>query len=303
MRRLPSRTHAILDYASGAALLAAPSILGMRTDRASLLLRTAGATTLASSLVTDYELGARRVVPLERHLMLDAATGAVLALSPWLLRTRGRGARDWLPHLIVGLGEMAGAAVTERRPGDHGEPTARPATSAAGAATSGPPDQPVRAAAPLETRGPSVTAPETPESDTERAERADGLKPDPELVAEPTADPTDALVAEEAAAAAAEARSIGGPAHREAVDDPAMGPVYEAGGGVAEGFEAAEEDLIANASHDDGHGDPMRDALSPEAESDLSGAAYAEGDEFSTTEVVDDPEGDERDPGTTARGD
>jgi hypothetical protein len=35
--------------------------------------------------------------------------------------------------------------------------------------------------------------------------------------------------------------------------DPAMQPVREAGGGEAEGFEQAEEQLIENASHGDQH--------------------------------------------------
>jgi len=33
-------------------------------------------------------------------------------------------------------------------------------------------------------------------------------------------------------------------------NDPAMEPVYEAGGGESEGFEQAEEELIENASHE-----------------------------------------------------
>ncbi len=61
--------------------------------------------------------------------------------------------------------------------------------------------------------------------------------------------------------------------------DPAMIPVYEAGGGEGEGFELAERDLIRNASHDDGEGYPERDAFTPERESDLSPAEYAEADE------------------------
>lgn len=36
--------------------------------------------------------------------------------------------------------------------------------------------------------------------------------------------------------------------------DPAMEPVYEAGGGESEGFEMAEEELIEHASHGDEHG-------------------------------------------------
>jgi hypothetical protein len=36
--------------------------------------------------------------------------------------------------------------------------------------------------------------------------------------------------------------------------DPAMAPVYEAGGGESEGFEMAEDQLVEHASHGDDHG-------------------------------------------------
>ena len=89
----------------------------------------------------------------------------------------------------------------------------------------------------------------------------------------------DDLVSEEEAAAAAEARQIGGTAGDEDDFDPEMRPVYEAGGGEQEGFEQAERDLIDNAQHGDGRGDPEGDAFRPEAESDLSGAEYGQADE------------------------
>jgi len=85
--------------------------------------------------------------------------------------------------------------------------------------------------------------------------------------------------------AAAEAAAIGGPAPDVGGVDPAdpideaLRPVYEAGGGDAEGFELAERDLVRNASHDDGAAFPERDAFTPETESDLSPAEYGEGDD------------------------
>ena len=91
--------------------------------------------------------------------------------------------------------------------------------------------------------------------------------------------PDDDLIREEEAAAAAAAGKIGGVAGDEDDFDPAMRPVYEGGGGEAEGFEQAEADLIENAQHGDGRGDPLSDAFTPEAESDLSGAEYGEADE------------------------
>jgi len=85
-------------------------------------------------------------------------------------------------------------------------------------------------------------------------------------------------------AAAAEAAAIGGgtpPVAGLNPDEPldeAMRPVYEAGGGEQEGFELAERDLVRNASHDDGVAFPERDAFTPERESDLSTAEYADAD-------------------------
>ena len=84
--------------------------------------------------------------------------------------------------------------------------------------------------------------------------------------------------AAEAAAIGGSAADVGGADFDEPIDE-ALRPVYEAGGGDAEGFELAERDLVRNASHDDGAGFPERDAFTPETESDLAGAEYGEPDE------------------------
>ena len=66
-------------------------------------------------------------------------------------------------------------------------------------------------------------------------------------------DEYDPLAEEEADAARKEAREIGGRATRDLEEDlphdPAMDPVYEAGGGEQDGFEMAEEELIEHAEH------------------------------------------------------
>lgn len=109
--------------------------------------------------------------------------------------------------------------------------------------------------------------------------------------------PDDDLVREEEAAAASEAAHIGGTAGDEDDFDPEMRAVYEGGGGEAEGFELAEQDLIRNASHDDGRGNPARDAFTPEAEADESTAVYGDADQERVTEPVEDPEEGDDDPG------
>jgi hypothetical protein len=89
--------------------------------------------------------------------------------------------------------------------------------------------------------------------------------------------PDDDLIREEEAAAAAAARNIGGRAGDEDEYEPEMRAVYEGGGGEAEGFEQAEHDLIENASHGEGRGEPVSDAFPAEAE--RSDAEYGEADD------------------------
>jgi hypothetical protein len=94
-------------------------------------------------------------------------------------------------------------------------------------------------------------------------------------------DPDDPLAEREADAAAHEAAGVGG--RRPADEDPERRPVDEAGGGEAEGFEQAEQDLRENAEHGSlGPRDPNRDALTPEEESDLADGEYGEADEART---------------------
>jgi hypothetical protein len=277
MALISTRTHAAGDYAGGAIMLLSAAF--MRDRRAAALLRLAGAGTLAASASTDYELGIWRKLPMPVHLALDAATGAVMTTGALLLRRRGgTGLGSWLPPMMIGAGELAGAALTERRA--PGAASSAPASADAGWVP--------RAPAPVETPGPSVTPPAQPESDVERAERIDaGL---------PAQASGDELVAQQEAAAAAEAAAIGGASTSE-TGDAAMDPVYEAGGGEQDGWEAAEADLIENAAHGDGGGNPERDALTPEIESDRSTAVYGEADDIPATEMVEDPRTSEDDPG------
>ena len=51
------------------------------------------------------------------HLALDAAGGTLLAASPWVLGYRRHGVRHWLPHTLVGLGEVAVALTSKTENG------------------------------------------------------------------------------------------------------------------------------------------------------------------------------------------
>jgi hypothetical protein len=272
MALISTKLHGVLDYAGGLGSLAAPKLVADR--RAAALLGISGAGTLTTSALTDYELGVRRRIPMRVHLLIDAATGSLLLAGALALRRRGAGLLDYLPLAAVGLAEVAGAALTSNRPSDRNDiaGAGTPVPSSPGATTP-PAAGPPLAAAPLETPGPSVTPSHSPESDVERSEH-----PGAPLAEAGGAPDDDVLVAREESAAAAEAARIGGPAPTDAAD-PAMQPVYEAGGGEQEGWEAAESDLVENATHGGRGGNPLRDALTPELESDRSGASYGEADE------------------------
>ncbi len=110
----------MLDYVHGAALLAAPELLQTRDEpRAALVSRTAGGGATANTLMTDFELGAVKVIPVPVHLMIDAVSGALLAGAPWLLGYAKGGTRYWLPHAFVGTAEVFAAAATKTEPSYH----------------------------------------------------------------------------------------------------------------------------------------------------------------------------------------
>ena len=116
MRMIPPQVHGVLDYLTGGMLLSAPKVLGLSDVPASArVLRLAGGSAILYSLLTDYELGVVRLLPMPAHLAMDAASGAFLASSPWLLGFAEEGPRYWLPHVVVGATEMLVAATSRPR--------------------------------------------------------------------------------------------------------------------------------------------------------------------------------------------
>jgi hypothetical protein len=115
MPALTSRTHAVLDYVVGAALLVAPWALGFAgREPASTVPMTLGAVLLAYSLVTDYELGVVRRLQIPVHLWLDAIVGVLLGISPWLF---GFDREVWAPHVAIGAVLVVLAVFSDTIPG------------------------------------------------------------------------------------------------------------------------------------------------------------------------------------------
>ena len=93
------RAHGVLDYATAAATAAVPDILDFPVSAKRLCRALAGGYT-GLSLLTDYPLGAKRVVPFKGHGAAEGAIGLALPFLPWALGFQHhRAARNF----VIGL--------------------------------------------------------------------------------------------------------------------------------------------------------------------------------------------------------
>lgn len=114
MRFLSTKAHGVLDYLVGALLIAAPWLFGFaRGGAETWIFVILGAGALMYSLLTNYELGAVKKIPMPMHLILDAMSGILLAASPWLF-----GFSDYVstPHVVFGLFEIGASLITQKTP-------------------------------------------------------------------------------------------------------------------------------------------------------------------------------------------
>lgn len=123
MIRMSTKTHGVLDLLSAGTLVALPRMLGWG-ERLTNTLTNLAIGTLGYSLLTNYEFGMIRVLPMRAHLALDAASGLALCASPTLFPEE-----DHSTHVaLVGLGlyELGAAMLTRPEPfADGSRHTAR----------------------------------------------------------------------------------------------------------------------------------------------------------------------------------
>ncbi len=113
MKLFSTRTHGVLDYGSVVLLLALPRAAGWSRPVTTLLTASALAT-LVYSLVTRYELGVVKWLPMPAHLALDGTSGAVLCLAAALMTEEPGEVRASL--LGLGLFEITASLTTETQP-------------------------------------------------------------------------------------------------------------------------------------------------------------------------------------------
>ena len=114
MKFISTKTHGYLDYILGAVLICAPWIFTFNeVEAAKWTAILIGAGAFVYSIITDYELGLLKIIPMPGHLTIDLIAGIFLAASPWIL-----GFADYIfwPHLVFGILEIGVSIFTKRHP-------------------------------------------------------------------------------------------------------------------------------------------------------------------------------------------
>lgn len=129
IRFLPTKVHGVLDYVVGIALIAAPWLFQFaNVGGAAVVIPIAlGVTLIVYSLLTRYEWGLIKVLPMAYHLMIDFAAAVFLAASPFIFGFISQAANVWLPHIVVGLAVVAVVIVSKTQPGFSSKRTMMPA--------------------------------------------------------------------------------------------------------------------------------------------------------------------------------
>ncbi len=111
-----TKIHGVIDYGWASALPVLPRFLS-GSSGVNRLLKGAGLGTLIYSLLTRYELGAVKLLPMPAHLAFDVMQGiALVVASLWL------GERRKTKAALVGLGLVALAVALNT---ERAMPTAR----------------------------------------------------------------------------------------------------------------------------------------------------------------------------------
>jgi hypothetical protein len=109
----------MLDYPVGLLLFFAPNIFAFEHvgGGAVWVPRIIGILALVQSVMTRYELGVIKVLPMRLHLAVDYVAAVVLTASPWMLGFYDpANQRQWLPHVIAGIAIFLVTLITETEP-------------------------------------------------------------------------------------------------------------------------------------------------------------------------------------------
>jgi hypothetical protein len=107
---ISTRVHGIIDYTWSATASSAAARMQDATSTARLL-RAAATAATGSSLLTRYESGALKVLPMRAHLALDALLCSALVASPFFLPSSER--RHAAVPVLLGAAGLVVALLSE----------------------------------------------------------------------------------------------------------------------------------------------------------------------------------------------
>jgi hypothetical protein len=118
-KRISTAVHGWIDYPLAGILYVAPRILGWWAETSLLLTAIAGGIVIYS-LLTRYEGGTIRLIPMRRHLLLDTIAGIALCVGPLLLH---ESPMVVAVCLVAGLTLLCVAAFTPSYSPEEAQPT------------------------------------------------------------------------------------------------------------------------------------------------------------------------------------
>jgi hypothetical protein len=113
---ISTKTHGILDYLTVPTLLVLPHMLGLNKKVSTLLTGTAFGL-LSYSMLTRYELGLFKLLPMKGHLAIDMLSGTMLAAAPFALLNKQE-RTGTVTGILLGFGifEVTTASLTQKQP-------------------------------------------------------------------------------------------------------------------------------------------------------------------------------------------
>ena len=106
LRVISPTLHGVADYTAGLGLVVAPFLLGLG-DSSSVAVWFSvitGLAVFAASLLTDYKLSLRRVIPFQGHLAIDLLVATTFMIVPFVFALSGvDAAYYWFNATVVFL--------------------------------------------------------------------------------------------------------------------------------------------------------------------------------------------------------
>jgi len=114
MALISTKLHGILDYTVGMLLVVSTYVLELGTGGPQTWLPLIlGFSTLTYSLLTNYEAGPVKLLPMKAHLLLDTISGVLLITGPWIFHFTDK---IFWPHILTGCLEIIIVVLSSTHP-------------------------------------------------------------------------------------------------------------------------------------------------------------------------------------------